>query len=167
MGFWETTLTNVLGGIGAGVILIFGYMIVQWFLTATDLIISYNWKFGIADGKFWASPHFDIRNRSRSKSYRLANIAYRVGGQVHWFDNKSLWGKVVEPGSIYNDLVGQPIERVGGLADLEHMEVTVKLQTGRSFWLRGVGPGQEGKSKLRQWAFMLRNRLEKMMVPME
>jgi hypothetical protein len=142
-------------------------MIVQWFLTATDLIISYNWKFGIADGKFWASPHFDIRNRSRSKSYRLANIAYTVGGKVHWFDNESVWGKVIEAGSIYNDIVARPVARVASVEELPRIEVTVKLQTGRSFWLRGEGLGQEGKSRLRRLAFNLRNRLEKMMVPME
>lgn len=167
MGFWETTLTNILGGIGAGAVLILGYMIVQWFLTATDLVISYNWKFGIEDGKFWAAPQFDIRNRSRTKSYRLANIAYMVEGKVHWFDNKSLWGKVIEPGSINNDLVGHPVARVGSLGELTGLEVTVKLQTGRSFWLRGQGPGQEGRNRLRRSAFKLRNQLEKLMVPME
>jgi hypothetical protein len=167
MGFWETTLTNMLGGIGAAVVLLFGYMIVQWFLQATDLIVSYNWKYGIADGQFWASPNFDIRNRSRSKSYRLGNIAYTVKGEVHSFDKKSLWAYVVEPGSINNEFVVQPVKRVSSMEEMLRVEVTVRLQTGRAFWLRGQGPGQQGKSRLRQYAFKLRNLLEKMMIPME
>jgi hypothetical protein len=167
MGFWETTLTNVLGGIGTAIVLLLGYMVVQWFLAATDLIISYNWKFGIADGAFWAAPNFDIRNRSRSKAYRLANIGYTINGKVFAFDNKSLWGKVVEPGSINNQFEVDPVKGVSSLSELQTLEVTVRLQTGRSFWLRGQGPGQEGRSRLRRWAFRLRNRLEKMMVPME
>jgi hypothetical protein len=167
MGFWETTLTNLLGGVGAGVILLLAYMAVQWFLSATDLIVSYNWKFGVRDDKFYAYPNFDIRNRSRSRAYRLANIAYTKDGKVFGFDNKSLWDKTLEPGSINFFSEVEPVKGVISLLELEQLEVTVRLQTGRSFWLHGQGPGQEGRSWLRRRAFKLRNRLEKMMVPME
>ncbi len=167
MGFWETTWTNVLGGVGTGLVLIAGYMIVQWFLGATDLVVQYNWSYKTENGVFHAWPNFDIRNRSRSKSYRLANIAYSINGKPHWFDNKSMMGIVIEPGSMNYDFKPLPVERVSSIPEMLSVEVTIRLQTGRAFWLRGQGPGQEGKGRIRRYAFKLRNWLEKMMIPME
>lgn len=167
MGFWETTLTNLLGALGAALVFFFGYVSFQCFFTATDVVVSYGWKFGVKDGTFWAYPQFDIRNRSRSREYRLANIAYTIAGKIHWFDNEALWGKPLEPGSIHIDYVGRPIPRIGSTTELLALEVTVRLQTGRSFWLRGQGPGQEQKGKARRWAFKLRNLLENSMIPTE
>jgi hypothetical protein len=167
MGFWETTWTNILGGIGAGLVLLFAYMLVQWFLAATDLVIAYNWGYKAENGQFLAWPNLDIRNRSRSKSYRLANIAYTVGGKPHWFDNKSIMGVVIEPGSMNFDFKPLPVPRIDSIAEMLALEVTIRLQTGRAFWLRGQGPGQMGKSKIRRLFFWLRAQLEKVMIPME
>ena len=89
MVFWQTVWSNVLGGIGAGLSFVLTYLIVQWFLQATDLLVSYNWSYKTEGGVFSAWPNFDIRNRSRTRSYRIANIAYTRNGQVHWFDNDS------------------------------------------------------------------------------
>jgi hypothetical protein len=131
------------------------------------LVVSYNWKFGIRDGVFYVLPHFDIRNRSQSKSYRLGNIAYSRKGQPHWFDNQALWGKVLEPRSIHNEFEGAPVQRVSSLSDAIDLEVTIKLQSGRAFWMRGQGPGQQGRGRFRRALFWMREKLEKFMVPME
>lgn len=168
MNFWETTWSNVLGGIGAGLFFVLMYVLVQWFLQATDLVVSYNWSYETVDGvitKVW--PNFDIRNRSRTRSYRLANISYTRKGQVHWFDNKSLWGFIIEPGSINNRFDVLPVKNVSTLADAVSLEVTVRLQTRRAFWLRGEGPGQMGKGGIRRTAFWLREKVESMLIAME
>jgi hypothetical protein len=77
MAFWTEVLVGFLGNVAAGLFFVVLYVLIQWFLAATDIVIQYNWRF---DGPLNAPrnmrPHFDIRNRSRSKSYFLANVAY-------------------------------------------------------------------------------------------
>jgi hypothetical protein len=167
MDFWQNTWSNVLGGIGAGIFFLLGYLIIQWFLKATDLVVSYNWSYRSEAGAFYAWPNFDIRNRSQSRTYRIANIAYSKQGKPHWFDNKALWGFVLEPGSIHNEVSGSPVARITSLQDALDLEVTVTLQTGRRFWLRGQGPGQMGKGRIRRALFALRSRLESWMIALE
>jgi hypothetical protein len=167
MGFWQTVWSNVLGGIGAGLFFVLAYLIVQWFLQATDLLVSYNWSYKTVDGVFSAWPNFDIRNRSRTRAYRIANIAYTHTGKVYWFDNHSLWGFVVEPGTINNKIAGDPVKNAGTLQDALGLEVTIRLQTGRAFWLRGEGPGQMGRGRIQKALFALRAKMESMMVAME
>jgi hypothetical protein len=166
MTFWQNTWSNVLGGIGAGLFFLFCYLAIQWFLRATDLVVAYNWQFATRDGVpvFW--PAFDIRNRSRSKSYRLANIAYTRDGKMFWVENKSLMDKVIEPASM-NFIEGLPVRGIHTLADAIQLEVTIRDQSKRSFWLRGQGPGQQGKSLARRIAFKVRDTLEKWLIPME
>ena len=167
MGFWQTVWSNVLGGIGAGLFFVFMYLVAQWFLQATDLLVSYNWSYKAVGGVFCMWPNFDIRNRSRTRAYRIANIAYTHKGQVHWFDNESLWGFVLEPGTINNKLAGAPVRNAGSLQDGLGLEVTIRLQTGRAFWLRGEGPGQMGRNRMQRALFALRAKLESMLVAME
>lgn len=168
MGFWQTTLTNVLGGLGAGLFFLFWYVLIQWFLRATDLVVSYAWSFDTVAGMAVnIRPNFDIRNRSGSRLYRLANIAYTRHGQPHWFDNSSLWGAVLEPGSINVGIQGAPIPRLDGLPDALSLEVTITLQTGRRFWLRGQGPGQMGRGRIRRAALALRRKLESWLISLE
>ena len=95
MTFWAEVLAIFIGDIFASVIIIVLYAIVQWFLRATDVTVSYNWGWKGID----YSPNFDIRNRSGSRTYQLANIAYTKdkGKKVVWFDNESLWGKELKP----------------------------------------------------------------------
>jgi hypothetical protein len=166
MTFWPNTLSNVLGGIGAGVFFLLCYLMIQWFLRATDLVIGYSWRWEVRDGVvvFW--PAFDIRNRAHSKKYRLANIAYTVKGTPHWFDNKGIMGVVIEPESM-NFIDGLPVANVRNLAEATHLEVTIRDQSKRSFWLRGEGPGQQGKGWTRRNAFKLRALLEKWLIAME
>jgi hypothetical protein len=167
MGFWANTWSNVLGGIGAGLFFVLIYVLIQWFLQATDVVISYNWRYDTVNGVMFCRPNFDIRNRSRSKTYRLANIAYTKHGQVHWFDNESLWGKLLEPGSINNGFEVLPVRDIRSLQDALAVEVTIRTQSGRSFWLRGEGPGQMGRGRIRRAAFFIRNKLESGLIPME
>jgi hypothetical protein len=167
MNFWQTTWSNVLGGIAAGLFFVLMYVIVQWFLQATDLTVAYNWRFRTEGDVFYVWPNFEIRNRSRTKRYRLANIAYTQNGQPHWFDNDSVWGLVLEPGSINHGFDVVPVKKVDSLPDALKLEVTVRLQTGRAFWLRGEGPGQMGKSRVQRTLFALRGKLESWLVAME
>jgi hypothetical protein len=173
MGFWTNTLSNVLGGIGAGLFFALMYVLIQWFLQATDLVVSYNWHFDTKDGIVSFHPNFEIRNRSRSKFYRLWNIAYMRDGQRVWFDNKSLLGKVLEPASVnyYSEEIAPvknaEVEGIGLVAAVFGIEVTVRTQTGRAFWLRGEGPGKMGKGRIRRAAFSLRAKLESWMISME
>jgi hypothetical protein len=167
MSFWTNTLSNVLGGLGAGLFFVLAYFVIQWFLQATDLVVSYNWRFDTVNGITSFRPNFDIRNRSRSKSYRLANIAYTLRGQPHWCDNKSVWGRVLEPGSINNDFEVSAVRGIESLQDALSLEVTIRTQSGRSFWLRGQGPNQQGKGRIRRIAFKLRTALESGLIPLE
>lgn len=167
MAFWQTVWGNVLGGIGAGLFFVLMYLVVQWFLQATDLLVSYNWSYKTTNGVFSAWPNFVIRNRSRTRSYRIANIAYTRKGQVYWFDNDSLWDIVLEPGTMNNKISGAPVKNVGSLQDALGLEVTIRLQTGRAFWLRAEGPGQMGRGRVQRVLFVLREKLESMLIAME
>jgi hypothetical protein len=168
MGFWANTLSNFVGGLAAGLVLVALYVIIQWFLQATDITVSYNWIFdGTMDRPSNIRPSFDIRNRSRSRTYWLANIAYQLRGSVHWFDNSSLWNKELPPGTIHFFNEVSPIPRVASLTDCTEMQVTVRLQNGRVFWLGGQGPGQQRMGRIQSLAFRLRAKLEAGAVPME
>lgn len=166
MSFWANTWSNVLGGIGAGLFFVLCYLIIQWFLRATDLVVSYCWKFAIKDGTLVYWPAFDIRNRSRSRSYRLANIAYTIHGKPHWFDNKAIVNIVLEPASM-NFVEGTAVKDIHQMIDALRLEVTIRDQAERSFWLRGQGPGQQGKSWMKRIAFKFRRALEKGLISME
>jgi hypothetical protein len=166
MTFWQNTWSNIFGGIGAGLFFLLCYMVLQWFLQATDLVVSYNWRYDNIDGVITFRPFFDIRNRSRSRIYRLANIAYTRNSEMYWVENDSIMGTVIEPGSM-NFIAGAPVKNVGDTATAFGLEVTIRTQSGRSFWLRGEGPGQQGKSRIRRVAFTLRAKLEKLLVPLE
>lgn len=166
MTFWQNTWSNVLGGIGAGLFFLVSYIVVQWFLHATDLVVSYSWKYDASNGIRTFHPSFDIRNRSRSKSYRLANIAYTRNGEMVCVENDSIMGVVIEPESM-NFIDGAPVRGIHDVRNAVGLEVTIRTQSGRSFWLRGDGPGQQGKSKVRQAAFKLRAKLESWLIPLE
>ncbi len=167
MSFWQTVWSNVLGGIGAGLFFVSMYLVFQWFLQATDLLVSYNWSYKTVSGVFSAWPNFVVKNRSRTRSYRIANIAYTHKGQVHWFENESIRGFVLEPGTANYTLSGAPVRYLRSLQDALGLEVTIQLQTGRRFWLRGQGPGQLGRSRLQRALFALRAKLESMLIAME
>ena len=79
-------------------LLVFFYVAFQWFLQATDVTIHYNWT----QDRRGFHPDFNIRNRSRSKTYFLASIEYRKGDGPAPLDvdNKSVWGRELKPGSI-------------------------------------------------------------------
>lgn len=89
---------NFLGAVLAGSLFVLLYRIVLWFLRATDVIVGYNWSW---EGTQFP-PNFEIRNRSWTKQYRLANIAYarNNGKEVMWFDNKAIWDEELPPNSI-------------------------------------------------------------------
>jgi hypothetical protein len=161
MTFWREVATGFLSNVLAAGFLVLCYVGVQWFLHATDIVIGYNWSW--KNSEF--HPNLDIRNRSKSKGYIVANIAYRNDKAAPvWFDNKSLWGKELKPGSInsFNDVA--IVKNVNSIEECFRVRIVIRLQTGREFWLTGVGPGQDGKvvmSRAQRLAFQLRNFLEK------
>ena len=48
-----------------------------------------------------------------------------------------------------------------------NLEVTVRIQNGRAFWLKGKGPGQMKMGRTQRIAFWLRDRFEKAAIPLE
>ena len=98
MTFWDEVLAIFLGDVFASVLLIVLYGMFQWFVRATDVKVAYNW--GFTGPNFY--PNFDIRNRSGSRTYLLANIKYTKnnGKEVVWVDNDSIGDEELRPGSI-------------------------------------------------------------------
>ncbi|MFZ3265185.1 MAG: hypothetical protein WA172_14370 [Terriglobales bacterium] len=143
---------------GAFTALIFVY---RWFLLKTDVEVAYNWSWqGI---NFY--PNFDLRNRSGSKTYVLANIAYtrNKGKEIITFDNKSLWGRELKPGTITLPEQVAPVPKVNSMAACLEVEVTIRLQSGREF--KGQGPGQLRTGWLK-YAYALRHRIDKSSLPL-
>ncbi len=168
MGFWINTLSNFLGSLAAGMFIVLFYIGIQWFLAATDITVAYNWSFdGSTDVPKNIRPNIEIRNRSQSRTYRLANIAYTLRNSVHAFDNQSLWGKELQPGSIHSFPEVSSIPGLSSLDDCFEMRVEVRLQNGRVFWLQGQGPGQLRMSRFQRLAFELRAWFVAKAFPME
>ena len=168
MRFWAEVGADFLANVFAGVLLVIFYIVIQWFLAATDVVVAYNWRFdGTSDSPRNIRPGFDIRNRSQSKTYFLANVAYRKDKQpVDPFDNKSLWGRELKPGTI-QVLEAAPVAGLNSLAQCAGMEVHMCLQNGRTFWLKGAGPGQLRAGRVQRAAFWLRRKFESAAVPLE
>jgi hypothetical protein len=164
MTFWEEVLVIFLGDIFASVLIVLFYALIQWFLRATDVTVAYGWKWEGTD----FHPSFDVRNRSGSKTYLLANIAYTKnnGKDVVFMDNKSIWGKELRPGSI-SWLEASPVRGVTSKSQCIETEVAVRLQTGRLFWLKGQGPGQLRMGRIQRVAFWLREKFERAAIPLE
>jgi len=88
MTFWAEVLAIFIGDVLASVLLVLWYVMIQWFLRATDVTVGYAWKWEAKD----FHPSFDIRNRASSRSYLLANIAYKRSAEEQplAIDNKSV-----------------------------------------------------------------------------
>jgi hypothetical protein len=43
MTFWIEVLASFLANVFAGILLVIVYVLIQWFLAATDITIGYNW----------------------------------------------------------------------------------------------------------------------------
>jgi hypothetical protein len=155
MPFWIEVLVGLVANVLGGTVLVAFYVIIQWFLHATDVTISYGWRF---EGPNF-HPSFDIRNRSISKTYFLANVVYTKGKIIVDIDNKSLWGKELKPGTI-EFLEVTPVKGITSLSDCLEVEISVRLQSGRRFWLKGQGPGQSYVGRIQRVAFWLRKKLE-------
>jgi hypothetical protein len=132
----------------------------RWFLLKTDVFVGYVWKW--QGTNFY--PSFDIRNLSRSKTYMLGNIAYTrsSGKEILIYDNKSLWGQELKPGTIIY-LEAAPVARITSIGECPKVEVAIRLQNGREF--KGQGPGQL-YTGMRKIAFTLRQRIEKASLPL-
>ncbi len=161
-------LAGFLSNLAAGILLVSFYVGIQWFLQITDITIGYNWRFdGTLDNPRNLRPNFDIRNLSRSRTYVLSNIAYLSDKRpVAPFDNKSVWGVELKPGSIeFREAAS--VASFTSLDQCMKTEVHVRLQGKRLFWLQGVGPGQIRQGRLQRMAFWLRDKFEKAAFPLE
>jgi hypothetical protein len=168
VGLWGAFAAGFLANIAAASLVVVLYIVVQWFLGATDITIGYVWRFdGTPDNPRNLRPGFDIRNRSRTRTYFLANAGYFKGSTpVAPFDNKSVWGTELKPGTIMF-LEAAPVQGITSLDQCVGIEVHIRLQNGRSFWLKGVGLGQLRMGRIQRFAFWLRNKFEKAAVPLE
>jgi hypothetical protein len=166
MTFWAEVLAIFIGDVFASILLVLLYVMIQWFLRATDVTVAYNWSWKGTD----YSPNFDIRNRSGSRSYLLANIAYtkNKGKEIVWFDNESLWDEELPPGSIRGRKYKlAPVKGITTAQQALGLEATVRLQNGRQFWLKGQGPGQPEMRRFKNLAFWLRDKFEKAAITCE
>jgi hypothetical protein len=168
MTFWASVLVSLLANVFAGLLFVSLYIVIQWFLAATDVTVSYNWRFDGSQGSpSNIRPSFDIRNRSRSRTYFLGNVAYlRDNRPAAPFDNTSVWGRELKPGSI-QFLEAAPIASLTSLAQCTETEVHVRLQNGRKFWLRGTGPSQLRIGPVQRAAFWLRGKFEATAIPLD
>jgi hypothetical protein len=138
-------------------VLLFAY---RWFLLKTDVLVGYGWKWN--GPNFY--PSFDIRNRSSSRTYVLANITYtrNDGKELLSIDNKSIWGKEIRPGTI-SYLEPAPVPEIYSPQECSSVQIKVRLQNGREF--KAQGPGQL-YTGLRKKAFALRMIMEKASLPL-
>ncbi len=165
MGFWGELLVGFLANVLAGFLFVGLYVMFQWFLQATDVTVRYNWTQNGAG----CHPNFDIRNRSKSRSYFLANVEYRKGDTVAPLDidNRSVWGKELKPGTIESFEEVASVKHITSLAECTEVKVSVRLQNGRKFWLKAPGPGQMSMSLGQRIAFWVRDKSEGLAFPFE
>jgi hypothetical protein len=163
--FWEEVAVGFIGNVFAGWLFVIFYVMLQWFLQATDLKMSYNWSWNGPN----CHPNLDIRNRSKSRTYLLFDIAYKRSGEVApaWIDSNSIRNYELRPGSMnfFNEVA--PVKYISSIQEALQLQVTITLQTGRRFWLTGQGPGQLKMSRIQRMAFKLRDLFEKWLITME
>ena len=156
MSIWQTVVAGLLACVP---VLFFGF---KWFLLATDVTVSYHWT----QSRVGSRPNFDIRNRSRSRTYLLGDIIYKNGGSVPpvAIDRKSLRELELKPGSIKAVQNVAPVAAITTLQQCLETKVCVRLQNGRG--IKGQGPGQF-PGPLRRAAYWLRRKLDALAVPLE
>jgi hypothetical protein len=156
MSLWHTLVAGLLACVPVL------FFLFKWFLLETDVTVSYNWS----QSRLGSCPNFNIRNRSRSRTYLLGNVVYKSSASVTpvAIDNKSLWEQELKPGST------KFFQNVAVVADITTMQqclqtmVYVRLQNGRE--IKGQGPGQL-LGRFRRVAFWLRRKLDVLAVPVE
>ena len=156
MSIWQTVVAGLLACVP---VLFFGF---KWFLLATDVTVSYNWT----QSRVGSRPNFDIRNRSRSRTYLLGDIIYKNGGSVPpvAIDRKSLREQELKPGSIKAFQNVAPVAAITTLQQCLETKVYVRVQNGRG--IKGQGPGQF-PGRVRRAAYWLRQKLDALAVPLE
>jgi hypothetical protein len=134
------------------------YLALQWFVRATDISVNFDWS---REGSR-CHPNFEIRNRSRSRSYRLANIAYiNSSDGLIWFDHQSIMGKELTPRSTHRFVEVSPVRNSSVISDCLRLQVALTLHTGRMLWLNSQRPSKPFTDWLRRTAFKLRNLVDR------
>lgn len=152
--------------VASGTLALLARWLLRMFVSATDIDCGYNWSYdGDMNTPVNMRPNFDIRNRSSSRTYRLANIKYELRGNIHWFDNRSIMGRELKPGSIEFINGGiAALPRVSSLQECLDMRITLRTQDNKEFVAHG--PGQQ-QSKLDHRMTQLRLWLNKHSVKMD
>ncbi len=166
MAFWMEIWAGCIASVFAGLFFVGWYVAFQRFLNATDVAAGYNWSWNDAG----YHPNLDIRNFSKTRTYLLANIAYRKPGAETplWLDNKSLWDRELKPGSITFVRDVAPAKGISSLEMCLQTQVFVRIQTGRE--IPAAGPGQDRKHVMgwiQRAAFYLRQFTEKKAIALE
>lgn len=117
--------------LASGFFLFIGQWLLRAFLRKTDIEIGYNWSFSgqVESAQFWV-PNFDIRNKSRRRTYYVSNIAYFREGKPLHFDNEGLWGLELKPGSITFKSAPKPVPKVDSWNVAHFCEVRMRFQNG-------------------------------------
>ena len=163
MKFWLEVLAGFLVYALVGWAFVLFYMALRWFWQATDVTLSYNWS---KEGTR-CHPIFEIRNRSKTKTYLLANIEYSNGSDhLVWFDNKSLMGKELRPESVLQFEEVAPLRNSSTMDECLQLCVAVRLQTGRRLKLCSDEHAQRAIEAAQGVAFRLRDRIDAWLRPM-
>jgi hypothetical protein len=158
MTLWLEMSTAFLGYVIVGSVFVLLYMGMQWFFQATDVTVSYDWS---RDGDK-CHANFKIINRSTTRTYLLANIAYSNGkDRLVWFDNRSLMGKELKPRTVNEFQDVAPVKNCSSMSECMQLRVTVRLQSGRKLWLRDQKPRQIVMAQIQRTSSELRNFIEK------
>ena len=153
MTSWIEIATAFLVYVFVGWVFVILYLAFQWFLQTTDVTLDCNWS---RDGNL-CHPHFELRNRSQSRTYLVTKIAYRnsTDGLV-WFDAKSLMGKELKPRTINEFHKIAPVRNCSTISECLQLQIRIRLQTGRDLWLETEEPGNAGIGRLQRIAYRVR-----------
>lgn len=162
MRFWNEVLVAVV----AAAVIALCVLLIQWFLRATDIRMSYGWRFdGTIDRPINFRPAFCFQNRSKSKTYVLANIVYKKADVLLGIDNTSFWGAELRPGTMVHLDAQKPVNGISSVFETSAIEIRVRLQDGSLFWDRAQG-GQYELGRFQRCLFSLRALIEKYGVPL-
>jgi hypothetical protein len=132
MRFWLEIAAGFLSYVLIGWAFVLLYLARQWFLLATDVTFAYDWS---REGGV-CHPNFKLLNRSKSRTYLLAGIAYSNGtDHLTWFDNRSLMGKELKPGALAEFQEVAAVKNASSISECMEMKVRLRLQTGQVVWL--------------------------------
>jgi hypothetical protein len=165
MTFWPEVLAIFLGDVFATALFLLGYVVLRRFLDATDIVVSFNWTEAGAQ----VSPRIYIRNRSATRTYRMATIEYTRDGNTTGMggDLESIWGIKLGPRSIKVVKKIAPLRDVSSTAQCVGVGIIVWFQDGRKMWLEEPGVSKLHMNRIQRAAYWIRSGFDKGAIPLE